>query len=166
MNKEQFIKFFQCFTDAAGNSIGKGNLDKAFIEAEYKSFQDQIPMEAICQKWKMYIDECIANKTPDKFIKTMESFIKSGDYKTDYGASLKSKQSSFMDKYKTKPKEANPLVQYVIDMEEGQFSMNEEDGEKERKEFLDMLQKNKLKFFQEYHFVIKEEGKDFIKIIL
>lgn len=168
MEKSEFEQHFRCFKDDTGNSIGKGSLDTAFNEAEYHSFNSGMPMEVICSKWKAYIDECIANKTPDKYIKSMESFIKAGDYKKDYGASLRQLQPSFLDKYpKKKPvkEEEHPLFKFLKEQPDGPFTLD--DPPEAIEKFKQFIKVNKLKLFQEpYQIVIKETDTGFIKISL
>ena len=172
MEKNEFIAICKCFSDSQGNPCAKSGSDpeKAFLDAEYIFFTEQVPVEAIALKYKQYIAQCIANKDEDKYICSMEGFIAKKKYKADYGASMKSKQASFLDKYGDKPKEPvieNPnagMTEWLKSLPEGEFSMAEGDGEKEREIFLSFLQRNKRLFFEEYHFVIKQKDKDFIKI--
>ena len=155
MEKTEFEKYFKCFEDELGNPTGRGNMDDAFIAAQYEESQKGVPMETICQKWKKYIDQCVADKTPDKYIKTMINFINHGTYNNDYGGSLKGKQSSFLDKYK-KPRPVEPLskqnkrITSIIECQEGDLGFDLDD------EWIKILTNNRQMFFSEYNFVIKQ----------
>lgn len=84
------------------------------------------------------------------------------------------KQASFLVKYKDMPKEpaktledtVHPMIKYLINLPEGEFSMAEGDTEKDKEWFLAFLQAKKRLFFEEYHFVIKIQGNDFNKILI
>jgi len=158
MEKIEFEKYFKCFQDAEGNPCGRGNLDDTFIAAEYAVSSNGTTMEKICTSWMKYIDTCIADKTPDKYIKSMINFINQGAYNNEYGGSLKGKQASFMDQYdlpKKKPvQEISELkakrLKAVVHLPEGPIDFDPDE------EWKEIFLNNKQYYFEQ-GFVIKHD---------
>lgn len=163
MEKSEFLTYFNCFDDGSGNAVGKGIADGAFIALQYEESTKNIPAGFICSQWKKYIDNCIEEKTPDRFIMSMESFISKARYNENFGATLKSKQSSFLDKY-DKYKNHNDggkssVLNYLLNVGEGPFGVHF-DNEEQRKTFMRELKNNNPVFAEKNEFIIIPEPED------
>jgi hypothetical protein len=176
MDKNTFETYFRCFENTEGQKVGKGSLDNAYTAALYAEQVNKVSMETICKKWQQYIEECIQKKTADQYIMSMESFIDKQRYNNDFGGTLKTKQASFLDKYAdngiqmkevtNETMEEKKVAQYLIGLEEGEFSL-EESSEEDRVIITRVMQIEKLSFFKDHSFVIKKTGEwDYKKIKL
>lgn len=98
--KDDFKKYWNIFP--------KGNPERAYFEAIYHTktqhtfFGDKVTWYLIMTKWEQYIKKCREDDVEEKYIKTMESFIKSKDYQNEYDLSPK-KKMDFIDRLKTTP---------------------------------------------------------------
>ena len=165
MEKDTFLTYFRCFDDGAGNSVGKGSEEGTWIALQYEESTKSVPAEYVCSQWKKYIDNCIAEKTPDKFIMTMENFIAKGKYNDSFGATLKSKQGSFLDKYKTQPEDStkSKIVNYLIGLPEGELLM-EFENPVQQNDFVRIVKGNNIVFVEKYSFIIIQKSvTEFIK---
>lgn len=156
MNKETFLKdYFEIFTDENGNSVGRGSSENAWIALEYEQSVKSIPIEFICSKWKAYIDDCIQNKVQDRYIMGFENFISKGKYNESFGGSLKTKQISFLDKYKTSTEDVfkTRMIKYILELPEGDFGIEFDNSEQQNK-FVNLIKSNNCDFVDRKGFVI------------
>ena len=176
MTKEEFKVHFECFTDEFGNKVGRGNLDNAYTCAEYAISTSGTTFETICSKWDAYIKQCIANKTADQYIKTMESFIDKKGYEGSYGGSLKQLQPSFLDKYKPADKSLHDQVklniekikEHICNQPEGDFSQSPDDTEQDKDNLLKAIKEGNPQWCNAHNSFVIKRNKDgsFTKIML
>ena len=94
-NYQKFIDAFQLFP--------KGNPHAAYIVFKYhvdneKCFDgSKVTADLITQKWSEYLESCASEKKSSKYIKSMESFIKSKDYSNNFSPNLGA--ASFLKKW-------------------------------------------------------------------
>ena len=89
----------------------------------------------------------------------MESFINREKYKESYGASLKSKQSSFMSRYKIpdapkKESKDDMLIKAFVAQPDGVFELSDTDGPEEEASCRDFIKRNNPILLEKYGFVI------------
>ena len=61
---------------------------------------DNVTDDIIIERWKQYIAQCISKNTEDKYIKTLESWLKAEDFNNTY-KKTSAKKSPFNRKWKT-----------------------------------------------------------------
>lgn len=169
MDKETFLTYFRIFTDENNQPVGKGDENGAWIALQYEESVVGASPELVCSRWKQYIEKCIEDKTPDRYVMTFESFIAKGKYKESFGASLKAKQSSFLDKYKDKPKPVEnntvKIVKYLVELPEGKLLMEFETKEQQN-EFVGIIEQNNLLFAAQGFIVLQTSERIFEKKLL
>ena len=93
--EEAFRKMFDLYP--------KGNPESAFQMLKYHVIKEltfnknNVTIDLIASKWKEYLKKCSDEETDDKYVKSLESFIKSKDYNINFNPKL---GQSFIDKYR------------------------------------------------------------------
>lgn len=83
----------ELFLEKVFNLFPKGNPTNAFNEFHYavairKTFSgESISSEFLTEKWSQYIKSCNDKNTDEKYIKSLESWLKAEDYNTVYRVS-------------------------------------------------------------------------------
>lgn len=90
----------EAFIEETYNIFPKGNPETAFNEMVYqvqfikKDFLgNEITYEIITKKFQQYINLCKTEVREEKYIKGLESWLKSKDYNIDYDKKLKPRKS-------------------------------------------------------------------------
>lgn len=92
---EEFKKIFKEFP--------KGNPANTFNELRYHVayvitfFGDPVTKDMIYKAWRGYLSQCLEEERENRYIKSMESFIKAKDYQNEQPEDLK---ESWLDKLK------------------------------------------------------------------
>ena len=98
----------------------------------------------------------------------MENFIARGKYKENFGASLKGKQSSFLDRYNTdKPIESNEskVVIYLSELPEGLLLM-EFENKQQQNDFVKIVKENNPSFANKGFVILQTSERTFEKKLL
>ena len=94
--KEEFLRVFNLFP--------KGNPETIYREVKYaimtyKTFTDQpVTWELISKSYTSYVEKRRSDEVEDKYIKTLDSFLKAKDYNIDFKNEPSMKKKNFMDK--------------------------------------------------------------------
>lgn len=95
--KDKFNKLFQIYPK--GNPENAWVLMRFHVASEKTWDEHPVTFALIEKKWEEYIKKCFTDGTAEKYIKSLESFIKNKDYNVNFSPSA-NKGSSFLDKYK------------------------------------------------------------------
>jgi hypothetical protein len=91
MSREEFKKYFDLFP--------KGNLDHAYIAAQFEHYSNDADYNLMMSKWQEYLEVCQKEKRDEAYILSLEKFLNKKEYESNFKVTL---QLGFLNKYKKK----------------------------------------------------------------